>query len=205
MKNVISIEDPSCTAIVPEEEVSCDMTVAYQTNEVVDDFDISSFCGGLRRPEDAIRCAGRKGTTRLLWLHEFFVVNEGTARQPKKSVYQALQFLLGAHCPKGYVEDMTDDTRRDIWVLDIRHVPAHEVRHCSTRQAGYLFHTLHNDGDARTALLGKWMLEGNKSCGLKMTFDSPHGKSLGKLTVHVCWCTLVFSSEPNFIKSHFKY
>ena len=155
MKNVISIEDPSCTAIVPEEEVSCDMTVAYQTNEVVDDFDISTFGGELRRPEDGIRCAGRKGTTRLLWLHEFYVVNEGTARQPKLSVYQALHFLMGANCPKGYVEDMTDETRRDIWVLGIRHVPAHEVRHCSTRQAGYLFHTLDNDGDGRTALLGK--------------------------------------------------
>jgi hypothetical protein len=155
MKNVISIEDPSWTAIAPEKEVCCDMTVAYQINEVVDDFDISSMLGGLRRPEDGIRCAGRKGTTRLLWLHEFFVVNEGTTRQPKKAVYQALQFLLGAHCPKGYVEHMTDDTRRDIWVLGIRHVPAHEVRHSSTRQAGYLFHTLHNDGDARTALLGQ--------------------------------------------------
>ena len=155
MENVISIEDPSCTAIAPEEEVSCDTTVVYQTTVVVDDFDISSCFGGLRRPEDGIRCAGRKGTTRLLWLHEFFVVNEGTTRQPKKAVYQALQFLLGAHCPKGYVQHMTDDTLRDIWVLGIRHVPAHEVRHCSTRQAGYLFHTLHNDGDARTALLGK--------------------------------------------------
>ena len=155
MNNDISIEDPSCTGIVPEAEVSFDTTAAYETNEVVDDFDISSLCKGLRRPEDGIRCAGRKGTTRLLWLHEFFIVNEGTTRQPKKVVYQALQFLLGAHCPKGYVEEMTDDTRRDIWVLGIRHVPAHEVRHCSTRHEGYLFHTLHNDGDARTALLGK--------------------------------------------------
>jgi hypothetical protein len=155
MNNDNSIEDPACTAIVPEEDVSCNTTVAYQTNEVVDDFDMSSFMRGVRRPEDGIRCAGRKGTTRLLWLHEFFVVNEGTTRQPKKSVYQALQFLLGAHCPQRYVEDMTDDTRRDIWVLGIRHVPAHEVRHCSTRHEGYLFHTLHNDGDARTALLGK--------------------------------------------------
>ena len=150
------IEDRLCTAIVGEEEVSCDTNVvAYQTNEVVDEFDLSSFWGGLRRPEDGIRCAGRKGTTRLLWLHEFFVVKEGTTRQPKVSVYQALQFLLGAHCPQGSVEDMTDDTRRDIWVLGIKHVPAHEVRHCSTRHSGYLFHTLHNDGDARTALLGK--------------------------------------------------
>ena len=66
MKNVISIEDPLCTAIAPEEEVSCDTTAAYQTNEVVNGFDISSFFGGLRRPEYGIRCAGRKGTTRLL-------------------------------------------------------------------------------------------------------------------------------------------
>jgi len=50
-----------------------------------------------------------------------------------------------------------------------------------------------------------WSLEGNKSCGLKMTFDLPRGKSLGTLTVRVCWCTTVFSSEPNFIKAHFKY
>jgi hypothetical protein len=108
MNNAISIEDPLCTAIVAEEEFSCDTNVAYQTNEVVDDFDISTFGGGLRWPEDGIRCAGRKGTTRLLWLHEFYVVNEGTARQPKLSVYQALQFLVGANYPKGYVEDMTE-------------------------------------------------------------------------------------------------
>ena len=50
-----------------------------------------------------------------------------------------------------------------------------------------------------------WMLEGNKSCGLKMTYDLPRGKSLGTLTVRVCWCATVFSTERNFIKTHFKY
>ncbi len=41
-----------------------------------------------RVPEDVLRCAGRKGTTRLLWLHEFFVVREGTRTERTCSVYQ---------------------------------------------------------------------------------------------------------------------
>jgi hypothetical protein len=45
-----------------------------------DDFDITKFGRGLQRPKEGIRCAGRKGTMRLLWLHEFYVVvNEGTS------------------------------------------------------------------------------------------------------------------------------
>ncbi len=33
-------------------------------------------------------------------------------------------------------------------------------------------------------------LEDNKSCGLRLTYDLPQGKSLGTLTVRVCWCTM---------------
>ena len=41
IKNAICIiEDPLSTAIVAEEEVSCDTNVSYPTNEVVDDFDL---------------------------------------------------------------------------------------------------------------------------------------------------------------------
>jgi hypothetical protein len=67
-----------------------------------------------RVPENGLRCAGRKGTARLLWLHEFFVVREGTRTERTCSVYQALQFLLGAHLPEGSVNNMTDEMRRDI-------------------------------------------------------------------------------------------
>jgi hypothetical protein len=84
-------------------------------NVEVEEFDISTFGRGLRWPEDGIRCAaGRKGTTRLLWLREYYVVNEGTTRKPKLSMFQALQFLLGTDVPEGSVETMTEDTRRDI-------------------------------------------------------------------------------------------
>ena len=122
--------------------------------EEVDDRDMTKFGKGLRRPEEGIRCAGRKGTTRLLWLHEFYVVNEGTSSKPKRVLYQALQFLLGVHVPEGQVHCMTHDSSREIWVLGIRHVDVAHVRHCSPRTKGYLFHDEFNEGDARTALLG---------------------------------------------------
>jgi hypothetical protein len=120
----------------------------------IDDFDIKKFGRGLRRPDAGIRCAGRKGTTRLLWLHEFFVVNEGTKHKSNCRIYQALQFLLGSHLPEGQVADMTDETRRDIWVLGVRHVPSQDVRQYCSSTRGYLFHSEFNEGDARTALLG---------------------------------------------------
>ena len=50
-----------------------------------------------------------------------------------------------------------------------------------------------------------WTLENNKSCGLKLTYDLPRYRSLGTLTVRVCWCTTVFRDEEHFIASHFKY
>jgi hypothetical protein len=155
-KGVILREQPACTEELEEEDVSSNTTGAVAMNVEVEEFDITTFGRiGLRRPEDGIRCAGRKGTTRLLWLHEYFVVNEGTTRKPKLAMFQALQFLLGTDVPECAVETMTEDTRRDIWVLGVRHVSADDVRHCSTRKRGYLFHTVVNDGDARTALLGK--------------------------------------------------
>ena len=122
--------------------------------EEVEEFDMTKFGKGLRRPEEGIRCAGRKGTTRLLWLHEFYVVNEGTSSKPKRVLYQALQFLLGVHVPVGQVHCMTPESSRDIWVLGIRHVDVAQVRHSSPRTKGYLFHDEFNEGDARTALLG---------------------------------------------------
>jgi hypothetical protein len=108
----------------------------------------------LRRPESGIRCAGRSNTTRLLWLHEFFVVQEGSRRKPVKYIYQALQFLLGGHLPAGAVQNMTDKMRRAIWVLGICHVPVDHIRHYSRRNKGYIFHTELNDADARTELFG---------------------------------------------------
>ena len=50
-----------------------------------------------------------------------------------------------------------------------------------------------------------WTLENNKSCGLKLTYELPRYRSLGTLTVRVCWCTTVFRDEEHFIASHFKY
>ena len=50
-----------------------------------------------------------------------------------------------------------------------------------------------------------WTLEDNKSCGLRMTYDLQRGKSLGTLTVRVCWCTIIFRDEIGFAAEHFVY
>ena len=50
-----------------------------------------------------------------------------------------------------------------------------------------------------------WVLEDNKSCGLKLTFEVPHGKTFGTLTVRVCWRTQVFRDEVGFVDTHFIY
>jgi hypothetical protein len=72
--------------------------------------------------------------------------------------------------------------------------------------------TFHTGDTVRVVLpaevIGKalWTLEdNNKSCGLKMTYDLPRGKSLETLTVRVCWCTTIFRDERDYIKTHFKY
>jgi hypothetical protein len=81
-------------------------------------------------------------------------VREGTRTERICSVYQALQFLLGAHLPEGSANNMTDEMRRDIWVLGVYHAPANNVRQSAKRRSRYLFHSELNAGDARTALLG---------------------------------------------------
>ena len=50
-----------------------------------------------------------------------------------------------------------------------------------------------------------WILEENKSCGLRTTYDVARGNSNGTLTVRVCWCTIVFRDEVNFAARHFVY
>ena len=50
-----------------------------------------------------------------------------------------------------------------------------------------------------------WTLEDNKSCGLRLTYDIPRGKSLGTLAVRVCWCTIVYRDEMEFADTHFMY
>ena len=50
-----------------------------------------------------------------------------------------------------------------------------------------------------------WILEGNKSCGLRMTYDLPRGNSNGTLTVRVCWCSIVFRDDFDFAARHFVY
>ena len=62
------------------------LLAAVAINVVVEDFDISAFGGGLRWPEDGIRCAGRKGTTRLLWLHEFYIARIWEQKEENKSI-----------------------------------------------------------------------------------------------------------------------
>jgi hypothetical protein len=50
-----------------------------------------------------------------------------------------------------------------------------------------------------------WELEDNKSSGLRLTYDVPHGKGIGTLTVRVCWRTAAFRDEVGFVESHFMY
>jgi hypothetical protein len=108
------------------------------------------LCG----PQAGIRCAGRNDTTRLLWLHEFYVVHEGTRSKGHNYIYQAVNFMMGEHVPAGEVGNMSDRMRRSIWVQGRCHLPAEHVRKFSKRNKGYMFHTELNDGDGRTALLG---------------------------------------------------
>ena len=108
----------------------------------------------LAAPKSGIRCAGRKDTTRLLWLNEFYVIHEGTRIKGKEYIFQARQFLLGEQLPADEVQNMTERMRQSIWVQGICHLPAEHVRHFSRRNKGYMFHTELNDEDARTALFG---------------------------------------------------
>ena len=97
-------------------------------------------------PDKGIRCAVRKRTSRLLWLHEFFHVHE-SARSKNKFpwVYEALQFKVGAQLPEGVVEEMSEWMRQEIWVLGVCYVPAIYVRKFSKRERGYMFHTEFSD------------------------------------------------------------
>ena len=108
-----------------------------------------------RGPDKGLKCAGRHRTSRLLWLHEYFVVYENGNRKHKlPMIYQALQFLFGAQLPEGVVHGITEKQAREIWVLGICYLPADHVRKFSKRQKGYTFHTELNEADADKALYG---------------------------------------------------
>ena len=108
-----------------------------------------------RLPDKCIKCAGRKRTSRLLWLHEFYIVNGNKRKKTNPLVYQSLQFVLGAELPEGVVHGISDRERREIWVLGVWYVPAERVRKYSKRLKGYMFHTELNDDDADKSLYGK--------------------------------------------------
>ena len=48
-------------------------------------------------------------------------------------------------------------------------------------------------------------LEDNKSCGARFTFDLQRGRSLGTLTVRVCWSTVIYRDEMLFAETHFVF
>lgn len=107
-----------------------------------------------RGPAKAIKCALRQRSSRLLWLHEFFVVYGNKRKKKNPYVYQALQFLFGADVPVGSIPEMSEKNRREIWVLGVCYVPASHVRQYSKRYKGYIFHSEHNDEDAYKSLYG---------------------------------------------------
>jgi hypothetical protein len=97
------------------EQIQVDLNNDVSVPPEEDDFDINYvWSRGLRRPDEGIRCAGRSGSTRLLWLHKFYVVNEGTSskRNCVMCMYQALQFQLGVRVPAGSVDNMTEESSR---------------------------------------------------------------------------------------------
>ncbi len=54
-----------------------------------------------------MRCVERKGTSMMLWQHEFFMLIELSPRGPPKPyVYQALEFRVGVNLPEEEVERM---------------------------------------------------------------------------------------------------
>ncbi len=99
-----------------------------------------------RLPNKCIKCAGRKRTSRLLWLHEFHIVYGNQRKKKNPYIYQALQFLVDAQLPEGAVRDMSDRQRCEIWVLGICYVPSDYLRKFSTR---------HKDVDADKFLFRK--------------------------------------------------
>jgi hypothetical protein len=50
-----------------------------------------------------------------------------------------------------------------------------------------------------------WELEGNKSSGVRFSYDVQPGKGVGTLTVRVCWRTTVYRDEVGFVETHFLY
>ena len=47
-------------------------------------------------PAQSLKCAVCKRSTRLLWLHEFYIVYGNKRRKTNPYVYQSIQFLFGA-------------------------------------------------------------------------------------------------------------
>jgi hypothetical protein len=61
-----------------------------------------------------MRCAECKGTSMMLWQHEFFMVIEPSPRGPPKPyVYQALEFRVGVNLPEDQVERMVRNRSTD--------------------------------------------------------------------------------------------
>jgi hypothetical protein len=58
---------------------------------------------------------------------------------------------------------------------------------------------------AEVVLQVPWALEGNKSSGIRLTYDLAHGKTVGTLTVRICWRTTVYRDEDGFVVKHFLY
>ena len=106
-------------------------------------------------PAQSLKCAVRKRSTRLLWLHEFYIVYGNKRRKTNPYVYQSIQFLFGADVPNGVKFHMSDKLRREIWVLGVCYVPAAHVRKYSKRPKGYIFHNEGSDVDADKSLYEK--------------------------------------------------
>ncbi len=105
-----------------------------------------------------MRYAERKGTSMMLWQHEFYMVIEPSPRGPPKLyVYQALEFRVGVHLPEDEVERMGRNQQKEVWVCGVAYAPALVVRkmNAAEMKKGYLFHTEWNEGDGDKSLFGQ--------------------------------------------------
>jgi hypothetical protein len=88
-----------------------------------------------------MHCVERKGTSMMLWQHEFFMVIEPSPRGPPKPyVYQALEFRVGVHLPEDEVERMVRNQQKEVGMwCRLRPSASSSETECSRNEKGLPF------------------------------------------------------------------
>ncbi len=116
-KSIDTAEEENVENVVIEadddtEEVESDNVEIEADNDTLEVESSTNFVP--RVPAKAIKCAVRKRSCRLVWLHEFYIVYGNKRKKTNPYVYQSLQFLFGSELPAGVVPEMSDKQRREI-------------------------------------------------------------------------------------------